>query len=520
MKRRKLIPGPALMVISILFLTAFQVYWLKQNYEREKKSLGIKTDVAFRETVLQLQVSKLKFDGAINDTANGKIKVFMNDDGGSRQINVRFKPRREFVSTVNVIRDRLLDSIKSKTNIKSGTIISLNQTAVTGNDSIRVERMMQPGDKGDHVFNFLYGVDSLQEPLRLTEIDSAYTNVLKEQRLNIPFSITKIENDKEGDDHDRAFNQVTVGFAHPVTYKLELGNTFPYLMRQITQPILFSILLLSIIISTFVLLYRNLLKQRRLAELKNEFISNITHELKTPIATVGVAIEALKNFNAIQDPERTKEYLDISQNELQRLSILVDKVLKLSMFESKRIELKKEEFDLKQLVEETMNVMKLQFEKHKATVSMQTEAHPFTIEADRLHITSVLYNLLDNALKYSKENPVIEVKLTALPGDIYELKISDNGIGISKEYQRKIFDKFFRVPMGNQHNTKGYGLGLSYVSEIVQRHMGFITVDSELGKGTTFTVKLPKKEADVIYIDNKRRIVKETWFMKKSNKDE
>jgi signal transduction histidine kinase len=154
--------------------------------------------------------------------------------------------------------------------------------------------------------------------------------------------------------------------------------------------------------------------------------------------------------------------------------------------------------------------MKLQFEKHQATVSIKTEGDNFTIEADRLHITSVLYNLFDNALKYGKENPVIEIKLSELPRDIIELKIKDNGLGIAKEYQSKIFEKFFRVPMGNEHNIKGYGLGLSYVSEIVQRHMGFIVVESELGNGTTFTIKLPRKEADVIYFDDKRRIIKKT----------
>ena len=162
MKRRKLIPDPLLMVVSILFLTAFQVYWLKQNYEREKKSLGIKTEVAFRETVLQLQVSKLQLDGSIKDTTNGKIKIIMSDGEGDQQVRVRFKPKREFISTVNVIRDKLLDSLRVKRTMKPGTIISLNQTSVsTGNDSVRVERMMRPDGKGNHVFNFLYGVDSL-----------------------------------------------------------------------------------------------------------------------------------------------------------------------------------------------------------------------------------------------------------------------------------------------------------------------------------------------------------------------
>lgn len=502
------------MSITILGITGFQLYWLKQNYAREEKTLAIKTEVAFRETIQQLQVAKLKLDGFTQDLGkNGKVKVIMTD-GRDEEFNVHINPKREIVSTINVIQSRIKDSLKKFRAARPGMIISMNKTSwVHGNDSTKFfrkdsfENTIIPDPMRNHIFNVLYGVDSLQDSLKLKEINTAYALALKKQKLEIPFTVARL--DSSGSD-EPVFNEVTVGFVNPITFKLALGNTFPYLMKRISMPILFSVLLLGITILTFLLLYKNLLRQRKLAELKNEFISNITHELKTPIATVGVAIEALKNFNAIHDPVRTKEYLDISQNELQRLSLLVDKVLKLSMFESRRIELKKEQFDLKELVEETMNVLKLQFEKQKASVSLQTEGDNFLIEADRLHITSVLYNLLDNALKYSKENPVIGVKLSVLPRDIIELKVSDNGIGIAKEYQRKIFDKFFRVPMGNQHNIKGYGLGLSYVSEIVRGHMGFIEVDSELGKGTTFTVKLPRKEAEVIYVDEKRKIIKET----------
>jgi two-component system phosphate regulon sensor histidine kinase PhoR len=154
-----------------------------------------------------------------------------------------------------------------------------------------------------------------------------------------------------------------VGFVNPVSYELKLGNTFPYLIKRISLPILFSIVLLGITILSFILLYRNLERQRRLAEVKNEFISNITHELKTPIATVGVAIEALKSFNAIEDARKTKEYLDISSNELQRLSLLVDKVLKLSMFEKKEIDLTTETVDMGQLVKAVVNSLRLQTEK-------------------------------------------------------------------------------------------------------------------------------------------------------------
>jgi two-component system phosphate regulon sensor histidine kinase PhoR len=206
---------------------------------------------------------------------------------------------------------------------------------------------------------------------------------------------------------------------------------------------------------------------------------------------VGVAIEALKNFNAIHDPQKTKEYLDISSNELQRLGLLVDKVLKLSMFEKREIELNKENFDIRELAGEVLDTMKLQFEKNNAAINFTTAGNDFTINADKLHITSVIYNLLDNALKYRNEDPVINVHLSVQQNNI-ELAVSDNGIGIAPEYQSKIFDKFFRVPTENKHVVKGYGLGLSYVSHVIAQHHGSIHVESEINKGSTFICLIPK----------------------------
>lgn len=225
--------------------------------------------------------------------------------------------------------------------------------------------------------------------------------------------------------------------------------------------------------------------------IKNEFISNISHELKTPIATVGVAIEALRNFNAIHDAQRTKEYLDISQNELHRLSLLVDKVLKLSMFEKKEIELQLEPVSLKEIVNEVVDSMKLQTEKYHAVVSVEYEGD-LELQADRLHLLSVVFNLLDNSLKYSKGDPTVHVALKG-ENDKVVMSIKDNGIGIAPEFQDKLFEKFFRVPAGDTHNAKGYGLGLSYVSHVVKKHGGTITVDSHPGNGTEFIITLPKE---------------------------
>ncbi|HUR67042.1 MAG TPA: HAMP domain-containing sensor histidine kinase [Chitinophagaceae bacterium] len=479
-----------LMVVAILGITGFQLFWLKQNYAREERSLAMKTDLAFRETIMQLQVLSLDLDSAEWTGLPGKprVKLLMNDKDNMK---VRMSPhKQEIISTIDVVRDKLRDSQRRAG--KGEMIISMNKTnSLNGNgDTLKITKRLGQSHGGrDYVFNMLYGVDSLRDTLKIADINVAYKKSLDEEHLDIPFTIYRLDSTNEI--REPSFNEVTVGFANPITYRLQTGNTFPYLMRQIMQPILFSFLLLGVTILSFVLLYRNLLKQQRLAELKNEFISNITHELKTPIATVGVAIEALKNFNAIQDPQRTKEYLDISGHELQRLSLLVDKVLRLSMFEKKEVELKYEPVDLYELVQEVTASLKLQFEKYHADVRI-THLGDVNLQGDRLHLLSVIFNLLDNALKYGKENPVIQIDLAGNDSHVV-LKVIDNGIGIAPAYKEKIFEKFFRIPHGDTHNAKGYGLGLSYAAQVIKKHKGTIAVESDEGQQTVFTVTLPKQ---------------------------
>jgi two-component system phosphate regulon sensor histidine kinase PhoR len=480
-----------LMAIAILGITGFQAYWLKQNYAREEKSLALKTDLAFRETIINLQGEKLNLEDVRFAGKSGKpgLRIFVaGGDNDDMRGNLP-APRQEIISTVNVISDKMRDSLKRE--VKSGMMITMNKTAVSGHgDTIRFNKELPPPGGKDYIFNLLYGVDSLQDSIRVSEIDSAYHKRLKQQKLNVPYAITRL--DSATATEGPKMNSVTIGFAKPVTYHLQLGNVFPYLMKQIIQPVLFSILLLGITILSFVLLYRNLLRQRRLALLKNEFISNITHELKTPIATVAVAIEALKNFNAIEDPRRTKEYLDISGNELQRLSLLVDKVLKLTMFEKKEIELKYEDVELKEVTNEVVASLRLQFEKHHAMVNVESSGNT-QVRGDRLHLLSVIFNLLDNALKYSRDSPQINIQI-AEKGDNVELVVLDNGIGITDEYRQKIFDKFFRIPHGDTHNAKGYGLGLSYVAQVIRKHHGNISVTSVPDKGSRFVITIPKTE--------------------------
>lgn len=335
---------------------------------------------------------------------------------------------------------------------------------------------------------------ALDDTLAIPRIDSVYRKELLKAGIPINFHIIKGKEDslhrKDTMTTVLATSPAIVGFFQPYWYQAGFENPTSFLLKKISLQILFSVFLIAFTTVAFIFLYRSLLAQRKLTEMKNDFISNITHELKTPLATVSVAVEALRNFGGLQNPERTKEYLDISASELQRLNLLVDKVLKLSLFENRELELNKEMLDLKQLTEEVLNTMKLQFDAQQANIQLEVQGNYFTILADRLHMTSVLFNLLDNALKYSKENPEITIRLQH-QADMVVLQVQDKGIGIPLDFQPKIFDKFFRVPNGDHHNSKGYGLGLSYVSHVIRQHDGNIAVESQPGKGSLFTVKLP-----------------------------
>jgi two-component system phosphate regulon sensor histidine kinase PhoR len=506
-----------LMAITIIIITGFQFYWLRENYIKEKRNMEFRSNVVFKETVRKLQAKKLNLDRVFKDSV-GNIRVEIMNDGVPHSfpgppdelanvlndVTVRIsdsvvKMRTKAIDKPGIIirsRDMPKDSAPGNRPGRGNMIISMNETLSNSLDSTKNFVFERKGPPREFL-RMLYRVDSLQDSLRVNEIDSAVKVSFNKEKITIPFAITRDTNSVRPEmispEDARGFNKVTIGFAHPVTFHFQPGNSFGYLAKKLLSPILFSFFLVGVTILTFVLLYLNLQRQRRLTEIKNEFISNITHELKTPIATVGVAIEALRNFNAINDPERTKEYLDISQNELHRLSLLVDKVLKLSMFEKKEIELKYEFLNLKDVVEEVVSSMRLQIEKHHANVSVNIEGDT-SMQGDKLHLLSVVFNLLDNALKYGNDNIAIKFDIKET-GNQVELSVADNGIGISPEFKDKVFEKFFRVPSGNTHNTKGYGLGLSYVAHVVKKHKGKIEVESQQGIGTKFIITLPKQQA-------------------------
>ncbi|HNV29005.1 MAG TPA: HAMP domain-containing sensor histidine kinase [Cyclobacteriaceae bacterium] len=253
----------------------------------------------------------------------------------------------------------------------------------------------------------------------------------------------------------------------------------------------FSSIVLLIVIFFFVYTLFVILKQRRLSEIQKDFINNMTHEFKTPLSTIAISTSVLKDPLIVNTPERLLNYATIIENESQRLKQQVERVLQMARLEKEDIGLKKEEQDLHELIQEAVANNSL---ASKATIKLQLEANQTKIMADKLHLVNVIFNLLDNAIKYNNNRPEIQLHTSNTNGSIL-LKIQDNGIGIRPEDQRKIFHRFYRVPTGNVHDVKGFGLGLSYVKLIIEAHKGKITVSSERGNGSCFSIVLPLVKA-------------------------
>jgi two-component system, OmpR family, phosphate regulon sensor histidine kinase PhoR len=222
---------------------------------------------------------------------------------------------------------------------------------------------------------------------------------------------------------------------------------------------------------------------------KADFINNMTHELRTPISTIGLSAEALSNNAVLDNMDRVKSYVQIIRNENDRLRSQVDRVLQIATLDPKKVNFKHERLSVNAIIEKAAKTFQVRIDERDGTMNMVLNAERDTIIGDSLHFTNVIYNLLDNAMKYSKEDPCIDIS-TMNEGDFIKIFIKDNGLGIGKAHLSNIFEKFYRVPTGNIHDVRGFGLGLFYVKTVVQVHKGKINVESELGKGSTFIITL------------------------------
>lgn len=254
--------------------------------------------------------------------------------------------------------------------------------------------------------------------------------------------------------------------------------------------ILGAVLFTLIITTAFFITIRTLLKQKKLSEIKSDFINNMTHEFKTPLATISLAVDALKNDKVVSDPEKAKYFTGIIKEENKRMNKQVETILQAALLDKQEVQLKLKRMDAHDLIASALNNIQLQVEEKNGMLEVSLEAERDIIMADEVHFTNLINNLLDNAVKYSKDNPLIKLS-TKNAGNTIRIRIEDNGIGMSKETINRIFEKFYRAHTGNVHNVKGFGLGLSYVKTMVDAHHGTIKAESVLGKGSSFTITIP-----------------------------
>jgi two-component system phosphate regulon sensor histidine kinase PhoR len=328
-------------------------------------------------------------------------------------------------------------------------------------------------NRGIHI-DYEYGIvqPQFQRFLALTDPQ------MQQQLLNTEFKVSLYPNDLVG---DRAFLLV------------DFPGKEQFLLNKIWITMSSSGVLMLIILFCFGYAVHTIVKQKKLSEMKNDFINNMTHELKTPIATIGLAVEAMEDKAIVQEPTMRERYLGMIGDENRRLGSQVERVLQMARIDRNELRLEKERVDLHELIENAIAKISLQIEHRSGDLKQILNAGHSVVVGDETHLLNVILNLLDNAIKYSSEAPRILIRTEEIRGMLV-LYVQDHGIGMSKEAIRHIFEKFYRVPTGNVHNVKGFGLGLPYVKRIVEEHGGKIEVNSELGKGSNFVIKLPLEE--------------------------
>lgn len=269
-------------------------------------------------------------------------------------------------------------------------------------------------------------------------------------------------------------------------------NWKSFAVKSLKYRILTAIIFTIIIITAFYLTVRTMLRQKKLGEIKNDFINNMTHEFKTPIATISLAVDAMKNEKVLQDRTKITYFSSIIKEENQRMNRQVETILKASQLERQEVDLNLQPLHVHKVINDVVDNFALQLQEKSGTAELMLEAVNDLINADEVHFSNLINNLIDNAVKYSKENVPLLVRITTSSSEKnLTIRVEDNGIGMSKETIKRVFERFYRAHTGNLHNVKGFGLGLSYVKSMVQGHGGDIKVDSVLGRGSIFIVDFP-----------------------------
>lgn len=494
------------MSVALLGIIVVQGYWLNSAIELEEQQFHKNVLHAMSVSTQRLErlerMSNTTGNGAGMTTFSIKTHTTIDTNFNSHSYSFELEEENEFETADGNI-------VKKTTQIlrdENGNVLqrSYNTSKAKPNDPFSSFKAKLP--------NFPKSFPSFMRPSNLAEridphlLSKILKNELKNHGINTKFHIGLFSNNslvvKEKGIETSNF------LSSPYAVELFAGQAFfrnsndllslyfpkerGYLIRLVGPAIALSSIFILAILIAFWITFATVVKQKKLALIKNDFINNMTHELKTPISTISLACEVLNDHEIPKTTERTSHYVNVINSENKRLGTLVENVLQSAVLDKGDFKLKLYELDAHAVIYAVSEQAKVRVEAANGTISIELKAEEPYIMADRVHFTNVISNLIDNAIKYSPNGPNVNIKTRNINNGIV-IEVKDDGIGISKENVNKIFDKLYRVPTGNVHDVKGFGLGLSYVKAIVDKHQGTIKVSSQLGKGSTFSIHLPFK---------------------------
>ena len=494
-------------VLVILGTITIQVYWNYKNYLNNKQqlindvqsSLDSAVDDYYsglaKETTLGFSLEGEQ-QSSFFDEDSEFSKIIKNIDENTGRFKTLDSLKLEQIEGISIYRGAQADSMMQAYNDTHNPISA--DSFKTKIHTLKLKDSTFDTSKFELLTSKIV-ISISNDSLDLKKIDSLVSNELQRKNITIGYKLNFLEslpkiNGMDGkvwieknmpvkNDSLRTFANSTL-LPKNSALKIQFTNETKVILKRILGGILISTLLVLGVIGCLFYLLKIIKEQKQLAEIKNDLISNITHEFKTPIATIGVALESLSNFNALEDKTKTKNYLDMSNLQLSKLSTMVEKLLETATLDSENLELKKEEVDIHLLIETMVRRYKMQYPDR--VIEYSFGGNESKVFVDIFHFENALNNLLDNAIKYGGNN--IWVKANSSK-DIMEISISDNGYGISKANKDKIFEKFYRIPKGNTHDVKGFGIGLYYTKTIIEKHSGSISVLTHEGL-TTFKITI------------------------------
>ena len=495
---------------TIVLTIAVQLYWNYNNYvdnkQRVKNEIQSSLDTAIDE--YYTDVSKSNFFSIINNdsinTKNGLFNDFWNEDINSSKSKVS-------ISSIKISSDYSGDLDASKIPKKLAEIygssifitdtinFEYNDKKFTPKTSTKYQPEAQRFKINSDSLKFQKGIQSVvialnNDEINFTRLDSIFTNQLSKKGIKTPHYLVLLEKDitvgesnKVEDIELSLFSNSKSTFLRP-NQNLRAYYKDPTIeaLKKSSTGILFSLLLSLSVIFCLIYLLKIISTQKELAEIKNDLINNITHEFKTPIATISTAIEAIESFNVVDNKEKTKQYAAISAFQLKKLHVMVEKLLETATLDSESLLLQKEPTNIVDLVAKIAKKFELLTKKD---IKFTTNIDSKILKIDLFHFENAISNLVDNAIKYGGDS--IEINLNSVL-NVTEISVADNGKGIDKSQQERIFDKFYRVPKGNTHDVKGFGIGLYYTQKIIEKHNGSINISSNFDN-TIFKLQIPNE---------------------------